>query len=199
MRPVPAAIATAVLPALLACTPAPSPVTQATSSATEPTTVSEVSQEVLATVEGVDLSSRILTLRRPDGSVEKIYAPADVENLPQVQLGDQVVVTYAASITAARLADDTVAGSVRDEGVMAAPKGGKPGIASGGSLTTVVTVDSYDPATHLVTFTDSDGIQRSAEVERAEMQALASSLKPGDKVGVIFSEAAALTIRRPKS
>lgn len=199
MRLVLAAVAAVSLPLVAACSPDMGSGTPAATASTAPTTVSEVSQEVLATVEGVDMSSRILTLRRPDGTKEVVYAPAEVRNLPQVQIGDQVVVTYVASISAAKIGSDAVPTAVLDEGVMAAPEGGKPGVAAGSTVTTTVTVEDYDPSTHIVTFTGPNGMQRTAEIQRPEMRALAGSLKKGDQVEVILSEAAAVTIQRPES
>jgi hypothetical protein len=199
MRPVLAALAAALVPSVLACTPASPPAVQTMTSAATPTTVSEVDQEVVATVEGVDMGSRILTLRRTDGSLEKVYAPATIRNLPQVRLGDQVVVTYVASMTAVPTATPGNPTPLVDEAVMTAPEGGKPGIATGSALTAVVTVDSYDPASHVVTFTGPSGVQRMAQIQSPQMQALASNLKKGDRVQVILSEAASLEIRAPEA
>ena len=152
---------------------------------------------MLATVEGVDMSSRILTLRRPDGIMEKVYAPADVTNLPQVRIGDQIIVSYVAVISAERATATDAPTAVVDKAIMRTPQGSKPGVAIGSSATTTVTVESYDPQTHTVTFTGPNGVTQTAELQRSQMQDLAATLKKGDQVQVTFSEAASLTIQRP--
>ncbi|HEX2527357.1 MAG TPA: hypothetical protein VHL31_13805 [Geminicoccus sp.] len=181
---------------VVACAPAPT-----TSAVGDPATVAPASvmvedQELLATVQDVDMESRILTLRRTDGTVEKIYVPADVRNLTQVRLGDQVVVSHAASLVVARAAAGAPQ-AVVDSAVMRTPEGSMPGIAAGSSITTLVTIENYDPATQTVTFIGPNGTQRMAQLERSEMQDFAGTLKKGDQVEVTYSEAAAITIQPP--
>jgi Cu/Ag efflux protein CusF len=186
-----------VLPVLVACAQAPT-ATTAIADTAAPAQVVEQHEELLATVEDVDMESRILTLRRPDGSVEKIHAPAEVENLPQVRIGDQVMVTYAASLKAVKAENSDAPTSVADNSVVKAPKGDMPGVAAVSSSTTTVTVEHYDPETHTLSFTGPNGILRMGQLRRSQMQDLASTLKKGDQVQVTYSEAAALTVRRPK-
>ena len=186
--------ATVVMTACAAPAPPPTP---AVAPVSTPTTVSETDRDVIATVVDVDVETRLLTLRRADGSIEKIYAPAEVKNLPQVEIGDQVVVTYVAALTAAKTTTAGPPTTVVDQAVATAPEGSIPGAAAGRSATAVVTVDGYDPATHIVTFTGPKGVRRTAEIQRPEMQALATGLKKGDLVQVTLSEAAAITIEPP--
>ena len=201
MRLKSAGFAIVALSGLAACAPAapPPPAAPQASLASAPTTVSEVDQEVVGTVQDVDMESRLLTVRHADGSIEHVYAPAEVTNLPQVKVGDQVVVTYVAAITAAKTTDPGTPTAVVDRSVVSAPKGSTPGAASGQTVTTVVTVDAYDPATHVVTFTGPKGVQRTAQIMDPKMQVMAGTLKTGDMVEVTLSEAAAVTIERPRS
>lgn len=197
MRPVLGILAVVLVPTVLACTPQPSSDAMAMTPADNATTsVRQSHEELLATVEDVDMESRMLTLRRPDGVVEKLYAPPEVKNLPQVKIGDQVFVTYLLTVTA--IPGSTAgSGPTATEMVVTAPQGSKPSIAKGTAASTVITVDDYDPATHILTFTNPQGMQHQGEIMDPKMQALAASLKKGDKVQVILSEAAAITVRSP--
>ena len=161
------------------------------------TSVRHSSEELLATVEDIDMESRMVTLRRPDGSVEKVYAPPEVKNLPQVKIGDQVFVTYLLTVTAIPRSTAGTSGPTATETVVTAPEGSKPSISKSTAASTVITVDDYDPATHMMTFTGPQGNQRTGEIMDPKMQAVAASLNKGDKVEVILSEAAAITVRSP--
>ncbi|WP_159716112.1 hypothetical protein [Geminicoccus flavidas] len=196
-----AAAAGLLLAACTAAPPPPQPASTPVPSNPPPVTSSVTEEEVLAIVEEIDMTSRLVTLRRPDGSRVQIYAPPDVRNLQQVRIGDEVVVTYVAELSALRVGSaDSPAGApteILDQGVMRTPEGAMPGMAVGSSLTTTVTIDSYDPATHIVTFTAPDGVQEQAEIQDPAMQARAARLQPGDQVQVTLSEVSALTVRHP--
>src|SRR3982750_16616 len=58
----------------------------------------ESTTTVTATVQSVDVSNRLVTLKGPDGQVVTVHADERVKNLPQVKKGDQVTVTYYESI-----------------------------------------------------------------------------------------------------
>jgi hypothetical protein len=198
MRAVLTAAAGVLVVGLAACTPqaGSSTASAATAETTPPPAqVTEEDQQLLATVEDVDMQSRMLTLRRTDGMVEKLYVPAEVKNLPQVRVGDHVVASYAASLTAAKATGTPKA--VADQSVTTAPMGSKPRIATNSSVTTVVTVDSYDPTTHMIAFTGPNGVQRTAQLRNSDMKNLAGTLKKGDQVEVTYSEVTALAIQHP--
>ena len=59
----------------------------------KPAMVEQV-QEVSATVTAVDVPGRLVTLKGPDGKLFTVEAGAEVRNLPQVSVGDRVVVRY---------------------------------------------------------------------------------------------------------
>ena len=100
-----------------------------------------------------------------------------------VKIGDQVFVTYLLTVTAIpRPTSAANSGPAAAEMVTTAPEGSKPSIAKGTAASTVITVDDYDPATHMMTFTGPQGRQRQGEIMDPKMQALAASLKKGDKV-----------------
>jgi hypothetical protein len=196
-----AAAAGLLLAACTAAPPPPQPAATPVPTNPPPATTSTTEEKVVATVEDIDMTSRLVTVRRPDGSRAQIYAPPDVRNLQQVRIGDEIVVTYVAQLSALKVGSaGSAAGApteIIDQGVMRTPEGAMPGMAVGSSLTTIVTIDSYDPATHIVTFTNPHGVQEQAEIQDPAMQARAARLQPGDQVQVTLSEAAALTVRRP--
>ena len=49
---------------------------------------------VTATVEAIERSSRLLTLKRPDGAIEMIRVPAEVKRFDELKVGDTISATY---------------------------------------------------------------------------------------------------------
>src|SRR6516162_6431218 len=85
-----AVVGALLLAALSACqSPAPPP--------PAPTQVTHTRQ-VIATVESVDMSTRQVLLRTPDGARATIVAGPEVRNLEQLRAGDRVNVTYQVAI-----------------------------------------------------------------------------------------------------
>jgi hypothetical protein len=54
--------------------------------------------QVTARVQAIDQATRLVTLRGPEGNVFEIHAGPEVRNLAQVQVGDDVVVSYYESV-----------------------------------------------------------------------------------------------------
>ncbi len=54
--------------------------------------------QIIATVERVDAASRTVSLKGPRGNVVTMDVGDEVRNLPQVKVGDRVVVTYARAL-----------------------------------------------------------------------------------------------------
>ena len=75
---------------LAACAkePAPAPVTI------------EGTEEVSATVEAIDVDTRMVVLRASDGTEFALLVPPEVRNLAQVKVGDRVVTRYRESLGA---------------------------------------------------------------------------------------------------
>ena len=88
LRPLAAAlIATAIAVPALAQTQGLSPTGPGTAAAARVTTVT-------ATVTNIDLTTRQVTLRRPDGSTFLVVAGEQVRNLPQLRVGDTVTLEF---------------------------------------------------------------------------------------------------------
>jgi len=134
---------------------------------TEPATVERTS-EVTATVVATDLPGRLVTLRGPEGNVFTVQAGEEVRNLPQVEVGDRVVVSYYEAIAAemARPGQDASVSAT----AMRAPAGSKPGVGLAEEVTATVAITALDPATHTVSFSDPDGLAQTVTVQDPEMR-----------------------------
>ena len=154
--------------------------------------------ETVAVVEKIDQKTREVHLRSAQGELIEVTAGPEVRNLAQVAAGDRVRVSYYESV-AARMAEPgttppTSAAVVAGRAV----EGARPAGMLGATVSMVVTLVSYDPATALATFTTPEGDIQSVVVS-PEMQAFAAARKPGDRIAVDLTSAIAMTIEETQS
>ncbi len=157
----------------------------------------EQTREVSATVAAVDLPRREVTLKGPQGNLFTVEAGEEVRNLPQVEVGDRVVVRFYEAI-AAQLAKPGQQASA-SAGVMRAPVGAKPGAGVARQVTGTVRIDALDPATHTVSFTDPQGHSQTITVRDPKMQDFLKTLKVGDQVAITYTEAVAISVEPARS
>jgi hypothetical protein len=84
--------------------------------------------KLTATVEKVDVATRMVTLKGPKGNLVTFKAGEAVRNLDQVKVGDKVNAQYLESVAVfvRKSSDPPNAGEMDAVGV--APKGAKPGV-----------------------------------------------------------------------
>jgi hypothetical protein len=166
-------------------------------SANQPAAPTSASREDTVTdtaqVRGVDQNTRQVLIRTEDGEEFTIVAGPEVRNLPQLQIGDTIKVTYYQAV-AVNLTDpsDTTQPSATTV-IGRAPEGAKPGMAAASTVNAVVEFVSYDPGTHVATYLAADGSPQSVVVH-PEMRDFAAGLKPGDKVNATITNAVAVAI-----
>jgi hypothetical protein len=149
-----------------------------------------------ATVEAIDQASRMVTLRREDGSATTVKVSDEVRNLPAVKVGDKVVVSYYEAIAAeVKKPGEGVQGVEADVSAVRADPGKMPAASSGVMLRTTVTIESVDKPSNTVTFRNADGMLRTAEIQTAEGQKFIKGLKKGDQVEIAYTEAFAIEVK----
>jgi hypothetical protein len=159
--------------------------------------------DLTATVEAIDRQTRMLALRGADGRKASVLAGPEVRNFEQINVGDQVAVSFYAAIGAEVTTPERATRGVREEGaVIRAAKGERPAGAIAETLTTTVEIDSVDTSLNTVTFRRADGLTRVLAVEDPNAQVFIRELKRGDLVQVTYMEAVAVSVRpvdRPRS
>jgi hypothetical protein len=158
---------------------------------TKPATVERVS-EVTAAVAAIDVPGRLVTLRGPDGNLFTVEAGEEVRNLPQVEVGDRVVVRYYEAI-AAEMAQPGQESSASAT-AMRAPPGARPGVGLAQEITATVKIVALDLANHRVSFTGPAGHAQTITVRAPEMRDFIKTLKVGDEVAVTYTEALAISV-----
>jgi hypothetical protein len=75
-----------------------------------------------------------------------------------------------------------------------APEGARPTGTLGNQIRATVTVDAIDRATHTVTFTGPSNAARTVTVRDSEAQRFVETLKPGDRVDLVYTESLAVAV-----
>jgi len=159
--------------------------------AAKPKVLEENIKEVTATVESVDLSTRMVTLKDPEGKLMEFRAGEEVKNLPQVKAGDQVVMTYYESIAAQIVKAGTDPGAVAQQAVATAKPGEKPAGAAFQQVSVTATVEAIAENREYVTLKGPEG--KSAEVKVRDPKIL-EGVKVGDTVMITYTEALAVSV-----
>lgn len=156
--------------------------------------VKDAMLQVSATVEAINPVTRMVSMRGPNGPASVVAGP-EVANFDQLQVGDKVTVTYYAGIAAqlnesgAPVPDDADATKT-----YVAPLGAKPAAGVGQAISTTVRIESVDTSFDTVTFKRPDGFMRTVAVESEDGKKFIRTLKPGDAVDVVYTEAIAVQV-----
>lgn len=154
----------------------------------------ETVEEVSATVEKLDIERRLVALRGPEGNLFTVEVGPEVRNLPQVQVGDRVVVRYFEAIGARLTTTGEGIGTTVELGSARADPGERPAGAVGTRTTVPVTISAVDTRRNVVSFFGEDGLVRALTVREPAAQAFIRGLKAGDRVELTFTEAVAVSV-----
>lgn len=148
---------------------------------------------VTAVVDRINQQTRMITLRGSDGEKKTFRVGDDVQNLPQVRTGDEVVVTYFESI-AVRLKKQGTPGATVDEAVAAAAPGQLPSGAAVRTVKVSAEVVGVDRARNTITLKGPRGKTRTIKVQnRKDLE----GVNVGETVQVALTEAVAIAVEKP--
>ena len=148
-----------------------------------------------ATIVNIKKKERELTLRDEKGVEHVMIAGDEVRNFAQIKKGDIVEVEYRVAVATAleKASDTNIAGQT--SAVERAPAGAKPGMAAMQTRTIVATVLEVDAKNRLLTAQGPKGGIVTVKVP-ADMKTF-DSLKKGDKISAVYSEAVAISVKSP--
>ncbi len=162
----------------------------AQSKTSEPTVIVDAIDLPLATVTAVNADTRAVTLRNAEGETTTIIAGSEVRNFPQIKVGDTLHVRMMqALLMEVRPKAALVTRTEIEQGAALAPLGSQPGMATGRRISTTVTIQALDMKKDFVKFTLPNGEVRSTTAKTTAGKELLHTLKVGDQVDVVFTEA----------
>jgi hypothetical protein len=147
---------------------------------------------ITASVVGIDKKDRTLTLRGPQGNVVIVEVTDDVRNFDQIEVGDNVKVTYYEAV-AVYIGEHGTQPKANAGGVVArAPKGAKPGAYAVGAVDVSATVQAINKAKRTVTLKGPDGHEETVSVDPSIKEF--DNLRVGDTIHVRYTEAIAISV-----
>jgi len=150
------------------------------------------------TVTAVDLPGRMVKVRSDQGNIVTLDVPASYARFDQVKVGDIVAVTYYDRVSVRlKPAGEAPVERTLDPTTTTLAPGLLPGGAKVTERVATVTLDSWDPATRMLSFTTSNGLSYTRRVSDVVDPSVLAGLKVGDRVDVTRTEAANLAVVTP--
>lgn len=189
-------LANTIYSSLLALLVLALPMTAQAESQADEASVRAVAASMEAVVTAIDLETRQITLKGPQGKSVTMTARENIVKLEDISVGDTLVATYMAAIegelrepTPEELATPWVV--VEEAGVSA--EGADPAIGGARVIRAVCTIEGMDRDLGTVTIKDPRGkIHIIGGVEPEKMD----GVKHGQTVVVVYAEALALTLEK---
>ena len=151
--------------------------------------------KLTATVKAIDLESRVVTLEGAEGKQVTIDVDETVKNLPQVEVGDQVIVNYYESIAIQVRKPEGNETATAVQAVGTAQEGEKPADVTIGEVTVVTTIEAIDKENETVTLKGPKGNSRTIKVREPENL---EKVAIGDQVVITYTEALAISVEEPQ-
>ncbi len=149
---------------------------------------------VTATIEAIERSTRLLTLKRPDGATEMIRVPADVKRFDELKVGDTISATYYENVVLRVMKPDEK--DIDSGGASLTPSGGKrPGATASTQRTVTATITAIDPAIPSITLSGPNNWKYTSRVED---KAALKQVKVGDRLAITWTEAVLISVSAPK-
>jgi len=161
--------------------------------AQRPVSIADVVSETF-TIEAIDHSSRIVTLKDKDGLTADVLCGPEVQRFDALKVGDRVTFRYHESLVTAIRRPGAAAKPAEAATVTRAP-GGKPGATIAQQMTAVVAIEAIDAKTPAVTIKTESGRRMSFKVQNAKNL---EGYKVGDKVEVTYTQALAVSVASGK-
>jgi Cu/Ag efflux protein CusF len=146
------------------------------------------------TIEAIDTTNRVVTLKGPDGMVEDVYCGPEVQRFSALKVGDAVTFRYHESqVTAVRKAGQPRPAS--ESAAVTRTPGTSPGGTMADQQTRTVTIQSIDTKAPSVTVKTDRGATMSLHIKDPKNL---EGYKVGDTVDITYTRALAISVEPAK-
>jgi hypothetical protein len=148
-----------------------------------------------ATVQAIDSTRRMVTLKTEDGEEDTFMVSKDVKRFNELKVGDKITLSYIESLVVT-VRKPGAQPSPSTAAAAAVPTSGKmPGGTLSQQQTTTVTVKAIDEKLPSVTVLTADGRTVTRKVENRKNL---EGIKVGDKLDITYTEAVMVSAERAK-
>jgi hypothetical protein len=148
-----------------------------------------------AVVQAVDLETRRVTLRGEDGKDFSFIASEEVRNLPQVQVGDTVKVTYTESLAIDVKREGGTPTMTESTGSSSTEQGDRPAGTASDTVTVSAVITDIDRASNpnRVTLKGPEGNYKVVEVKDPKKL---ENVQVGDMVHATYTESIGVAVEK---
>ena len=175
----------AILALVTASVPTPEPrLAQATQ------TMKSTPVTITATIEAIDKTNRIVTLKGPRGNLVDTYVDETFKRFDQLKVGDQVKAQYSESLAMSirKPGGPAPAAGVKDS---VTAREGAPGATAARQVTASVTVTALDPKVPSISVKGPKGNEFSMRVQDPKRL---EGVKVGDTIDVTYTQALLIAV-----
>ncbi len=178
--------------AMTAALVAASFVSAAASAGAQTKTVTGKTQRLTASVEAIDSTNREVTIKKPDGTYDQWYIPANVKRFDTLKVGDKVTATYYENIVLQLKAPGDKSVDKASGGVARAES---PAGTVSHQRTITATITAIDMNAPSITFSGPNNWKYSTRVED---KAALAKVKVGDRVDITWTQAMVMSLDEAK-
>ena len=160
----------------------------------QPSVTKSNTQRTSATIQAIDSTTRMLTLKTKSGAEESFKAGPDMARFNELKVGDTVDITYVESIVM-RVQKPGEAPAATSGDAALTRNAGRPGATLGAQVSTTVTVKAVDLAVPSITVLTEDGRTVTRKVEDKKN---IEGVKVGDKIAITYTEALLMSVAPQK-
>jgi Cu/Ag efflux protein CusF len=146
------------------------------------------------TIEAIDSTNRVVTLKGPDGVMQEVYCGPEVQRFSALKVGDSVTFRYHESLVTAVRKPGQAKPATESAGVTRTP-GTQPGGTVADQTTRTVTIQSIDTKTPSITVKTDRGANMSLRIQDAKNL---EGYKVGDTVDITYTRALAVSVEPAK-
>ena len=158
----------------------------AASGQTRPPNVSVRESTTVATVDRLERSSRVVTLKSKGNVFQTIYVPKEITAFDSLNVGDVITVRYTESVIVA-VRQGVKPTATKDTTEQARQE--DPNVTQ--QLKTIVTIESIDPQGQFVNYRTEENVRA---IHAVRDKSLLEGLKVGDRVEITMTRARAVSI-----
>jgi Cu/Ag efflux protein CusF len=155
------------------------------------TVTKSASVTATATIQAIDTTGRLVTLRNEKGEEDTYTVGPSVQRFNELKVGQKVKLTYYESIVLQLRKPGEKANPTSYAAALNRAKSAMPAATIAVQERTTVTVKAVDPAVPSITVTTAEGRTVSHRVEERKNL---EGVKPGDRIDVTYTQASVVSI-----
>jgi Cu/Ag efflux protein CusF len=148
-----------------------------------------------ATIQAIDSTRRMITLRFKDGQEDSFEVGKEVQRFNELKVGDTVKMTYTESVVVLlrKPGDPPITDAQAANAATTRGTGALPSATMAAQERVTVTVKAIDPATQAITVTTKDGRTVTRKVDDKKF---IDGLKAGQTIDIVYTRALVTAIER---